>query len=245
MATTTTTTEAGWAAVFANRAGRHSDVRISAEQIEAAGLTVGTLDALGRSLNTFMIGESGTGDHLRSAAAVSGAGAEHRAALVSFVREEQEHARLLGLVLAAMAYPTRRTHWTQAVFERIRRSKSLRTEVLTLLVAEVVARTYYSAMRDRFPVFADVFGRIHDDEVDHVAFHADTLPPFLDQWSGPIRQGVRFAWNLLVVGAATVAAIDHRHALREAGMTPSEFVRSVSADRRVLDRRLFGQRCRG
>ena len=244
MATTTTTTEAGWAAVFANRAGQHRDVRITAEEIEAAGMTVGTLDALGRSLNTFMIGESGTGDHLRSAAAVSGAGAEHRAALVSFIREEQEHAHLLGLVLEAMEYPTRSTHWTQAVFERLRRSKSLRTEVLTLLVAELIALSYYAALRDRFPVFAEIFGRIHDDEVDHIAFHADTLPPFLDQWSTPVRQGVRLAWNVLVLGAAVVAAVDHRHALSEAGMTPGEFVRRVSADRQVLDRRLFGRRGR-
>jgi hypothetical protein len=246
MATTaaSTTTEAGWAQVFANRAGRHSDVGVTAEDIEAAGLTVGTLDALGRSLNTFMIGESGTGDHLRSAAAVSGAGAEHRAALVSFIREEQEHARLLGIVLDAMDYPCRSTHWSQAVFERIRRSKSLRTEVLTLLVAELIALTYYSAMRDRFPVFADVFGRIHDDEVDHVAFHADTLPVFLDRWSVPVRHGVRFGWNVLVLGASIVAAVDHRHALAEAGMRPSEFVRRVSRDRQVLDRRLFGRRGR-
>ena len=242
MAMTTTTIEAGWAQVFATRAGRHRDLDITAEEIEAAGLTVGTLDALGRSLNTFMIGESGTGDHLRSAAAVSGAGAEHRAALVSFIREEQEHARLLGLVLDAMAYPCRSTHWTQAVFERIRRSKSLRTEVLTLLVAELIALSYYAALRDRFAVFAEIFGRIHDDEVDHIAFHADTLPPFLNQWSPPVRFGVRIAWNLLVPGASIVAAFDHRHALAQAGVRPVDFVRSVAVDRQVLDQRLFGRR---
>ncbi|MEM7094668.1 MAG: ferritin-like domain-containing protein [Actinomycetota bacterium] len=231
--------ERRWATDFAARADRHRDVVVTAEEIESAGLTVGTLDRLGRSLATFQLGESGDGDHLRQAAAISGAGSEYRAALASFVREEQEHGRLLAMVLDEMEYPKRTEHWSDRVFVLLRRSKSLRTEILTMLVAEVIALSYYSSMRDGFPVFAEIFGRIHDDGVRHVEFHAETLPSYLAQWSPPVRAGVRFAWNVLVMGSAFVCAADHRKALREAGVSPRDFVVQVHADLRELDWKLF------
>jgi hypothetical protein len=46
--------------------------------------------------------------------------------------------------------------------------------LLTLLVAELIALRYYSALRDGVaaPSLACVFACIHADEIRHVEFHA-------------------------------------------------------------------------
>jgi len=224
-----------WHLDFARHAGRHRHVDVD----RPATLTPEQRSALAISLSTFQIGEDGTGEHLLAAAKEAAATRRYRDALAMFVIEEQEHARLLALVLRAIDHPLRTSHWTDRVFVFIRQIKSLRSEVLTLLVAELIALSYYSAMRDGVREFADVFGRIYDDEVRHVDFHADTLPHHLDQWSTGTRALVRVLWNVLVVGSSVVAALDHRAALRVVGVSPARFVRSVWTDLRNLDQRLF------
>ena len=76
--------------------------------------------ALARSLAVFQIGESGSGEHLFAAAEAADVDDDYMAALRAFVREEQEHARLLAVVLDAMDHPLRTSHWSDRVFVRIR-----------------------------------------------------------------------------------------------------------------------------
>lgn len=203
-----------------------------------------TRRALGRSLAVFQVGESGTGEHLFSAASHARAPAWYMQDLKAFVAEEQEHARLLAVVLAGLDYPLRSSHWTDKAFVVIRRIKSLRTEVLTLLVAELIALRYYSALRDGTddPDLTDVFGRIHADEVRHVAFHAATLPHRLARFSKPVAMIVRALWNVLVTGTSLMVAIDHGTILSATGVSRVRFVRDVWELRADLDKRLFGNR---
>jgi hypothetical protein len=109
-------------------------------------------------------------------------------------------------------------------------------------VAEVIALSYYGALRDRVahPALRDIFERIHVDEVGHVDFHAETLPPYLRRFGRVGQHLVRAVWNTLVAGAAVVVALDHGGALRAGGVSRRQFIRSVNRDRRALDRRLFG-----
>lgn len=229
-----------WKRDFDDHAGQHAGVKVST----VSPLTGPACSALGRSLATFQLGESGTGAHLLAAARASDAEPEYVDALDAFITEEQEHARLLAIVLGALDHPLRTDHWTDRIFVMVRRLKSLRTEVLTLLVAEVIALRYYSALRDGIesPELAEVFGRIHADEIRHVEFHAATLPVRLGAWPRPVRGLVRLMWNTLVVGSSVVVAVDHRAALRLVGVKPAAFVREVLQLRAGLDEQLFGGR---
>lgn len=225
-----------WRTDFENLAGNHADVRLHAvTPPDGAGRV------LGPSLATFQVGESGTGEHLIDAAVATGVDDDYLAALKAFVVEEQEHARLLALVLEALGHPLRTGHWTDRVFVVLRRIKSLRSEVLTLLVAELIALRYYSALRDGIddPGLRDIFARIHADEVRHVEFHAATLPTHLRRFPGPVGLLVRALWNGLVTGASVVVAADHGRALRAVGVGRLAFVRDVWRLRADLDRRLF------
>jgi hypothetical protein len=163
-----------------------------------------------RSVQRFQVGESGDGANL---VAKAGGGA-YGTAVRLFVTEEQNHARLLAKLLAAAGAPTIASHWSDAVFVRLRRALGLRLELLVLLVAEVIALTYYRALRDGTgdPLTTDVAGRILADEERHVPFHRDRL--------GRIGLG----WRILLAGTAVVVAIDHGPALRRLGMTRRRFV---------------------
>lgn len=226
-----------WRTDFEFHAGRHAVV----DPTDAAELPELARRILGQSLATFQVGESGTGEHLLAAAAIAPTDADYRAALAQFVAEEQEHARLLALTLGHLGHPLRTSHWTDRVFMLLRRSRSLRTEVLILLVAEVIALRYYSALRDRnlSPGLTDLFARIHEDELRHVKFHAETLPPHLDRFRPTTRWMVRTVWAGVVTGASLIVAWDHGRTLALAGIRRTEFVRDVWRLRRDLSVRLF------
>jgi hypothetical protein len=226
-----------WQATFEARAGRHAWLRA----VAVPRLDAGVSRELRRSLAVFQLGESGDGTHLLDAAARSMASDQYLGALKLFVAEEQAHARMLAVVLEALDGPLLSQHWSDRLFVRARRARSLMTEVLVLLVAEVVALTYYSTLRDgrAFGGLREVFARIHDDEVVHVGFHCDTLPRHLDRFSGPTRSVVRTGWGTLVAGAAVGIAISHGGAIRAAGTSRRSFVRRVLRDRDQIARRLF------
>jgi hypothetical protein len=94
-----------------------------------------------RSLQRFQVGEDGDGANLIAKAA--GAGDEIYAKAVGlFIAEEQNHARLLKLLLEAGGTRTITSHWTDAIFVRLRRTLGLRLELMVLMIAEVVALRY-------------------------------------------------------------------------------------------------------
>src|SRR5213075_377485 len=72
-------------------------------------------DALIRSLQKFQIGESGEGRHLRKKAANSGDPAYH-AAIDLFIKEEQEHARLMAGILRKLNARLLHAHWSDGCF---------------------------------------------------------------------------------------------------------------------------------
>ncbi len=194
-----------------------------------------------RSLATFQIGETGTGEHLFAAAERSGADEAYMEGLRLFIAEEQEHARLLALVLDDAGHTLLERHWTDAVFVLLRRFKSLRTEVLTLMVAETIALRYYAAMRDGLAGHecSEIFARIHADEIRHVDFHCSTLPDHLRRFEPSTRLLGKVLWNVLVAGTSVLIALDHGGALKVVGVTRRAFVRDVSELRRDISARMF------
>lgn len=230
--------EQRWSSEFASRAGRHASVQIGA----VVELTEQEKVSLGRSLATFQLGETGSGEHVLTAARESGVSTDYYDALRAFLDEEHEHARLLALILDAIDQPLLEDHWSDRAFVYIRRIKSIHSQVLTLLVAELVAVPYYRSLRDGTgsDQLATVFGHIHADEARHVDFHAETLPALMQGWSAPVRWLVRAFWNSLVATTSVIVAFEHGAALRVAGVRRRRFVADVWRLRRDVDRRLFG-----
>ena len=227
-----------WRSDFERHADQHCDVDVTGISRPPGW------SALGASLAVFQLGETGSGSKLFAEARRIGCDDGHMIALELFIGEEQEHARLLGLLLEHFDTPLERHHWTDRVFVHARQAFGYRGEVLMLLVAEVVALAYYSTLRDGIddPRLAEVFARIHADEVRHVRFHGDTLPPLLRRWRRSQWWLARMIWNGVVTGTSIVVGCGHRKALHTCGASVRRFVSDIDSLRRREDARLFGRR---
>ena len=208
---------AGWVEEFEAEAERR---RQTGDPDWARGATVAP--AVVRSIQRFQVGEAGDGANL---IAKSGDG-DYAAAVRLFVAEEQNHARLLALLLSAAGAPTIRGHWSDTVFVRLRRALGLRLELMVLMIAEVIALRYYRALRDGTtdPLVTEVAARILADEERHVPFHCDRLREAFPPALRPIVRGV---WRLMFTGVAVVVALDHGAALRCMGVSRRSFVRDA------------------
>lgn len=178
-----------------------------------------------RSIQRFQVGEAGDGANLIAKAG----GDDYAAAVRLFVAEEQNHARMLEELLQAAGVPTIASHWSDAVFVRLRRALGLRLELMVLLIAEVVALRYYRALRDGTadPLVTRVASLILADEERHVPFHCHRLRIGFATLGRPARALVFGAWRLLLLGVTITVAADHGRALRRLGVGRLVFVADV------------------
>jgi hypothetical protein len=190
-------------------------------------------DPLIRSLQRFQVGEQGDGRHLRTGAAATGDPA-YVAAMALFVKEEQEHARLLARLIEGLGGRLLRWHWSDVCFVALRRVAGLRLELMVLLIAEMIAKAYYRAMYDgtRDAVLRMAFAQILCDEVGHVAFHCDYLNRAFAPLAPPARRLARGAWRLMYRIVCLVVTIDHRRVLRAVRVSPGAFWRDCG---RIFD----------
>ncbi|WP_199733368.1 ferritin-like domain-containing protein [Micromonospora sp. BL4] len=200
--------------------------------------------ALIRSLQRFQAGEDGDGANLIRKSDLAG-DPHYLAAIRLFVAEEQNHARLLKQLLLSAGASTIDGHWSDRVFVALRRALGLRLELLTLMVAEVVALRYYRAVRDGTtdPLVTDVGGRILADEQSHVPFHSQRLGEGFAGFGRPARAAVAAGWWVLLLGAACVVAYGHGAALRVLGVGRLRFIaETTTLFRPVVRDVLLGRR---
>lgn len=178
--------------------------------------------AVWRSVQRFQVGEDGDGANLIGKADEA-ADTAYAAAARLFVAEEQNHARLLGLLLDAGGVPLLGSHWSDVVFVRLRRLFGLRIELLVLLIAEVIALRYYRALRDGTtdPLVTEVAARILADEERHVPFHCARLR---QESLGVLPLA---GWRMLLCAVTVFVALDHGPALRRLGVRRTAFVADV------------------
>ncbi len=191
--------------------------------------------ALIDSIRRFQLGESGDGQQLLGKAALAG-DLEYLHAATLFVAEEQQHAALLLRLLDYLGGQPLRRHWSDAIFVRLRRLMGLRTELMVLTVAEVVALSYYGGLAEAGPdaVVRAVAARIVADEHPHVRFQRDRLRAgFAGAGVGERVLALMFWW-LTAIGATVVVAFDHGPLLDAIGYRRTRFVRDVLGDFAVV-----------
>ena len=190
----------------------------------AIQIAPGLVPHLIRSLQRFQVGESGEGNHLRARAA-STQDPSYQAAIDLFIKEEQEHARLMARVLQKLNAPLLKQHWSDLCFIFLRRFFGLDHELLVLLIPEIIAKRYFRALKDAFtdPILQSVFSQILRDEEGHLAFHVDFLQRALAPLSLAARAGLRGLWRLLFRAACLVVIVDHRSILLGTGVSLATF----------------------
>jgi hypothetical protein len=191
---------------------------------------------LARSLSHFQLGERGDGSVLLAAAARTFPD-DHAycSALALFIKEEQEHARLLSCLVHRLGGVLIQSHWTHDVFHFLRHRLGVRFELQVLMIAEIVGTAYYRLLQrlSPDPVIADVCQLLLVDEEMHLKFHHERFRADQAEWS-PIRQHMwRAQFRGLLLAAETAAWIDHGPALR-----------SIGGDRKAFSKEIRGESLR-
>lgn len=220
-----------WVAHFERNHLIHQQIDAGLRFDEPCELAADLRAPLVGSIRRFQLGESGDGAHLLDKAAACG-NAEYLSAMRMFVAEEQQHADLLRRLLRHLGAVPMERHWSDSIFVGLRRLLGLRTEIMVLTVAEVIALSYYGALTAVCPdpVVRAVADRILTDEQAHVNFHAQSLRTGLADAGSLTRTVATAAWWVVAVGTTGVVAVDHGRLLRALGLRRTTFARSVFRD---------------
>jgi hypothetical protein len=177
-----------------------------------------------RSLQKFQLGESGEGRKLKSHAQKTG-DATYAAAIDLFIKEEQEHSRLMAKILRELDAPLIKNDWTDGCFIFMRQLFGLHQELMVLLLPEMIAKRYFRALHDgtNDPVLRAVFAQIAQDEDGHLAFHIEYLRRAFEKMSFTKRIFALVVWRIIFRATCVVVMLDHRKVLRAAGMKPGRF----------------------
>ncbi len=178
------------------------------------------------SLSHFQLGETGGGTFLLKEAAKE-SDRDDLAALVLFVKEEGEHARLLACMVKRLEGKLVSRHWTHRVFKLARRAGGFRFEIQMLLTAEILGTAYYELLEEKIddaPLKAALALMLHD-ESGHVAFHLDRLRLRWKEYLPFERTLWAVQFQALLLAALRVAWLDHGPCLRSFGHSWSDFDR--------------------
>lgn len=177
-----------------------------------------------RSLQKFQLGESGEGLTLKRHAMNTG-DPVYAAAIDLFIKEEQEHSRLMGKILDELNAPRLESHWSDWCFVTMRRLFGLHQELMVLLLPEMIAKRYFRALHEGAgdAVLRAVFLQIAQDEDGHLAFHTDYLRRAFQKMSFTRRILVLVTWRITFRVTCLVVMLDHLPVLRAVGAKPRRF----------------------
>ncbi|HWD37818.1 MAG TPA: hypothetical protein VG944_03155 [Fimbriimonas sp.] len=136
--------------------------------------------AITKSVQSFQLGESSEGNHLRRAAkqwSEANSDLAYCESVDLFIKEEQRHARELGRFLELNSIDLIEKNWTDSLFRSIRRLAGLELSIMVLLTAEIVAQVYYVALAasTKSGILAAICNQIVKDEEQHVRFQCERL----------------------------------------------------------------------
>ena len=177
-----------------------------------------------RSLQKFQLGESGEGLRLKQHARNTG-DAIYAAAIDLFIKEEQEHARLMAKVLGELKAPLLKSHWSEWCFITLRRLFGLHQELMVLLLPEMIARHYFRALHagTNNAVLQAVFAQIARDEDGHLAFHTEYLRRAFEKMTFSRRILVLVLWRIAFRATCLAVMFDHGPVLRAVGIRSRQF----------------------
>lgn len=180
------------------------------------------------SLQQFQKGENSEGKHL-FAYAKTFPDPIYLECIRLFIREEQNHAKVLGKYMDIHSIPRIKSHWVDQVFRKLRIISGLETTISVLLVAEIIAKVYYKGLANAVSssLLRKICNQILKDEDIHISFQCYTLHTF-SKGKSPIRRfAYRFIHLTLILGTIVVVWFCHKNVLRKGGFSFDRFIRDT------------------
>lgn len=174
------------------------------------------------SISAFQIGEHSDGLHLVKAAEVFASLFDEPAypnVMKLFIKEENFHSSYLGEFMRFHNLPLRKSNFLDRTFRRIRRRGNILSEVITLITAEIIALSYYSALSDatESPALKRICAQMLHDELPHVIFQSYTIGHFKQsRW-------LKFKRHFLMLATTRAVWTAYGNVFRAAGWTYDRF----------------------
>jgi len=165
-----------WAALFSSRAGSRELLPWS----HPGALTDNECRLVSASMQQFQSGEGSDGSGLMrrgKASRLAALDANFLSSLDLFIKEEQRHSRHLAGFLQREGVALLHQHWVDRVFRRLRNFAGLELCLRVLVMAEIVAVPYYTALERATgsTLLQCICANILTDEADHLRFQAENL----------------------------------------------------------------------
>lgn len=209
-----------WAAYFAQNTEKRLSLCFAGEK----SLPKEEATFLFPSIRAFQKGEGSDGKCLVAAAeAFSQQQKEpdYRRAILLFVKEENFHSLYLKEFLKYQQTRTAKQNFLDTVFRRLRQLGKLKCEITVLVTAEIIALSYYSALKNctSSPCLKGICQRMLQDELPHVAFQSYTLAHF------KIRRATLWARKVLMACASIAVWLAFPKIFRAGGYSFGKFWR--------------------
>ena len=129
------------------------------------------------------------------------------------------HASVLAAFMHKFQIPLIKGHWVDHVFRWLRKAGGIQNTVGTLLIAEIIAKIYYRALRDatESDLLKRICLQILRDEDEHIRFQCDLLKIFHRRQSWLSNFFIGSYQLFLMMGTTFVVWWYHKKVLKQGG----------------------------
>ena len=183
---------------------------------------------ISQSIRQFQRGEHSEGKHFLQFAQHM-QDASYIETVKLFIKEEQDHAAILGKFMEAEGIPKLGSDWLDNIFRRLRKLAGLEGSVTVLLTAEIIAMVYYKALFNatRSAILKKICLQILKDEEMHLRFQSYTLECLYKHKRGFALIFSRTVHHVLVAGTIFMVWIWHYKVLRSGGYSFRQYAGDV------------------
>ena len=207
-----------------------------------ARLTEAEREIIRSSIQQFQRGEYSEGKHfLRYAHTIPDS--DYVDTIKVFIREEQDHAMVLGRYLDKAGIEKIADHGLDNIFRFLRKMWGLELTVTVLLSAEIIAMVYYKALHAATScnLLRQICNQVLKDETMHLRFQSDTLRYFYahkSPWMLVIMRS--FHWTLMM-GTICMVWLFHRRVLRAGGFSFLRYFADVWREFIACEKQILAQ----
>lgn len=146
-----------------------------------------------------------------------------------FIKEEQDHAAILGKFMEGEGIPKLGRDWLDSIFRRLRKLAGLEGSVTVLLTAEIIAMVYYKALFNatRSAILKQICLQVLKDEEMHLRFQSYTLECLYKRKAGFTSIFSGTVHYVLMAGTILMVWLWHYKVLRSGGYSFQQYAGDV------------------
>jgi rubrerythrin len=170
------------------------------------------------SIQKFQMGEHSEGKHFLAFAKTM-EDESYLQTVKIFIKEEQDHAAVLGKFMLLHGIPKITKDSIDGIFRWLRKLAGIEGTITVLLTAEIIAMVYYKALKNttRSGILQKICHQILVDETMHLAFQSDTLKVIYKNKSTVSLFVSRWIHRILMAGTTLVVWLFHSNVLKAGG----------------------------